>query len=151
MGRLIRWEPTTGFTQLRHEMNRLLEDFFGETTAEEQAPAEMMRMPSVDVINHDNDIEVRAEMPGIDKDNIHVQATADSLMIRAEIRQQHEEKKEHYLRREMRMGTFQRIIPLPVEVKPSEVKASYKDGILDITLPKSDQAKSSQPVKVNIE
>jgi HSP20 family protein len=150
MGPLVRWDPFAGVTRLRQEMNRLLEDFFGET-AEERAPAEMMRVPSVDVVDRDNDILVRAEMPGIDKNRIKVEATPDAVMIRAEMKKEEEEKKESYLRRERRMGYFQRLIPLPAEVKPNEVKASYHDGVLEITLPKSEQAKAKQPVRVNIE
>jgi len=150
MGRLIRWEPMTGMTRLRDEMNRLLEDFFGET-AEERMPAEMMRIPSVDIVDRENDILVRAEMPGIDKDKIKVEATNEALNIRAEMRKESEEKGENMLRRERRMGYFQRVIPLPAEIKPNEVKANYRDGVLEITLPKSEQARTRQPVKVNIE
>lgn len=150
MGPIVRWEPMAGMARLRDEMNRLLEDFFGET-AEERAPASMMRVPSVDVVDRESDICVRAEMPGIDKDNITVQATPDALLLRAEMAQEHEEKQENYLRKERRMGTFQRLIPLPAEVKPGEVKAAYKDGVLEVTLPKSETAKQKQPVKVNVE
>lgn len=150
MGPIIRREPATGMARLRDEMNRLLEDFFGET-AEERAPATMMRVPSVDVINRENDVQVRAEMPGIDKDNIQVQATPEALMIRAEVKKETEEKEENFIRRERRMGTFQRVIPMPEEIKPNEVKASYRDGILEVILPKSEQARSRQAVKVNIE
>lgn len=150
MGRLIRWEPMTGMTRLRDEMNRLLEDFFGET-AEERAPAEMMRIPTIDIIDSENDIKVRAEMPGIDKENIKIEASGDAVLLQAQMKQAHEEKTDTYLRRERRLGSFQRVIPMPVEVKPNEVKATYHDGILEISLPKSDQAKSRQPVKVAIE
>jgi HSP20 family protein len=150
MGPIIRWDPYAGVSRFQKEMNRLLEDFFGET-AEERAPAEVMRVPSVDVVDRDNDILVRAEMPGIDKDNIQVQATPDAVMIKAEMRKEEEEKKESYVRRERRMGTYQRLVPLPNEVKPDQVKATYKDGVLEIVLPKSDQAKMKQPIKVNIE
>jgi len=150
MGPLVRWDPFPGVSRLRQEMNRLLEDFFGET-AEERAPAEMMRVPNVDVIDRENDIMVRAEMPGIDKDQIRVEATPDALMIRAEMKKEDEEKKESYLRRERRIGYFQRLIPLPAEVKPGEVKAGYHDGVLEVTLPKSEQAKAKQPVRINIE
>lgn len=150
MGPIIRWDPYVGVARFQKEMNRLLEDFFGET-AEERAPAEMMRVPSVDVIDRDNDILIRAEMPGIDKDKIQVQATNDAVMIKAEMKQEAEEKKENFVRRERRMGVFQRLIPLPNEVRPDQVKANYKDGVLEIVLPKSEQAKMKQPVQVNIE
>lgn len=150
MGRLIRWEPMTGMTRLRDEMNRLLEDFFGET-AEERAPAEMMRIPTIDIIDSENDIKVRAEMPGIDKENIKIEASGDAVLLQAQMKQVHEEKTDTYLRRERRLGSFQRVIPMPVEIKPNEVKATYHDGILEISLPKSEQAKSRQPVKVAIE
>ena len=150
MGPIIRWEPMTNMVRFRDEMNRLLEDFFGET-AEERAPAEAMRIPSVDVLDQGNDILVRAEMPGIDKENIKIEAMPEALMIRAEVKKEGEEKRENFIRKERRMGFFQRIIPLPVEVKPGDVKATYKDGVLSVTLPKSEQAKSRQPVKVNIE
>jgi len=150
MGPLVRWEPFPGMTRLRQEMNRLLEDFFGET-AEERAPAEAMRVPSVDVLDRESDILVRAEMPGIDKNQIKVEATPDALMIKAEMKKEDEVKKEAYVRRERRIGFFQRLIPLPAEVKPGDVRAAYHDGVLEITLPKSEQAKAKQPVRVNIE
>lgn len=150
MGPLIRWEPTTSMSRFRDEMNRLLEDFFGET-AEERAPAEVMRVPSMDVLDRGNEILVRAEMPGIDKNNIKIEAMPEALMIRAEVKKEGEEKNENFIRKERRMGYFQRIIPLPAEIKPEEVKASYKDGVLEIVLPKSEQAKARQPVKVNVE
>lgn len=150
MGRLIRWEPMMGISRLRDEMNRLMEDFFGETT-EERAPAEMMRIPSIDVEERENEVVVHAEMPGVDKDKIRVEATTDSLLLSAEIKKEEEKKEANYIRRERRMGTFQRIIPMPAEIKPADVHASYHDGVLDITLPKSEAAKSRQPVRVNIQ
>ena len=64
MGPMIRWEPVATMSRLRQEMNRLLEDFLGET-AEERAPGEMPRVPVVDIVDRENDILVRAEMPGI--------------------------------------------------------------------------------------
>lgn len=150
MGPLIRWEPMTDLSRLRHEMNRLLEDFFGDT-AEERMPAEMTRIPSVDVIDHENEVVVRAEMPGIDKDHIQLQATPDVLMLRAEMTKETEEKRENFLRRERRIGRYERVVPMPAEVKPEGVKAHYHDGVLEVTLPKSEQAKSRQPVRINIE
>ena len=110
-----------------------------------------MRTPSIDVIDQGNEILVRAEMPGVDKEHIKIEAMPEGLLIRAEVKKEEEVKRENVLRRERRMGFFQRIIPLPVEVKPDAVKANYKDGVLSVTLPKSEQAKSRQPVKVNIE
>lgn len=150
MGPLIRWEPMTGMSRLRQEMNRLLEDFFGEV-GEERAPVEMMRAPAVDILDRDTDILIRAEMPGIDKDKLQIQATRDSVLLRAEARKEGEERRGNVLRHERRVGIYQRVIPLPYEVKPNEVKANYRDGVLEIVLPKSEEAKASQPVHVNVE
>ena len=77
--------------------------------------------------------------------------TPDSLTIQAEQKKEAEEKGENFYRRERRFGMFQRTIPLPVEINPSGVKAAYHDGILEVTLPKSEKAKATQPVKVAIE
>ena len=150
MGPLIRWEPTAGMSRLRDEMNRLLEDFFGEVS-EERMPSEVMRVPTIDVVDKDNEVLVRAEMPGIDKDNLKIEATPDAVLLRADVKKEHEEKKDNFIRRERRVSTYQRIIPMPVEIKPSGVKASYHDGVLEVTLPKSDQAKSRQPVRVKVD
>jgi HSP20 family protein len=140
----------TSMSRLREEMNRLLEDFFGETM-EERAPAEMMRVPSIDVIDQGDNVLVRAEMPGIDKEKLQVQAMPEALTIHAEMRKEHEEKSENVIRKERRLGMFQRVVPMPVEILPNEVKASYTDGVLEVTLPKSEQAKSRKPVEVKIE
>jgi len=140
----------TTISRLRHDMNRLLEDFLGETT-EERAPGEMVRVPVVDIVDRENDLLVRAEMPGIEKENMQVTSTPDSLTIQAEIKKETEEKTESFYRHERHFGTFQRTIPLPVEVITTGVKAAYHDGVLEVTLPKSEKAKATQPVKVPIE
>ena len=150
MGPMIRWEPMATMSRLRHEMNRLLEDFFGET-AEERAPGEFVRVPVADVVDRENDILVRAELPGIDKDSLQVQATPDTLMILGTVKKEAEEREKDFYRRERRIGVFQRTIPLPVEVDANGVKAAYHDGVLEVTLPKTEKAKTTQPVHVPIE
>lgn len=154
MGPLVRWEPITSTAaRLRQEMDRLIEDFFGEFPAERVLP-ERMRVPSVDVVDRPNDILVRAEMPGMTKESIRVDATSESLTLCGEMKEEKEEKEERgeqFYRRERRMGMYQRVIPLPVQIKPNEVKARYKDGILEVTLPKTEESKTKQSVKVSIE
>jgi len=150
MERLVRWDPTTGFMRLRDDLNRLLEDFFGETT-EERAPMEMMRVPTVDIVDKGDDVMVHAELPGVDKDSVQVEATPTTLTLHADVQKTTEDKGENFVRRERRMGSFHRVVPMPVEVNPSGVSAHYHDGVLDITLPKSETARAKQPVKIKIE
>ena len=150
MGPLVRWEPITQVGRLREEMNRVLQDFFGEGV-EERPLTDGYRIPSVDVIDHGNDILVRAEIPGVDKDNLKIEVTPDSLLLCAGVKKEREEQEANYVRHERRVSTYQRVMPLPVEVLPSEVKATYHDGVLEVTLPKSEQAKTKQSVKVTIQ
>lgn len=104
----------------RDEINRLLEDYFDES-AEERAPAEMARILLIDVVDRKDDVLVQAEISGIDKENLHIEALQDAVMICVDMRQEHEEKEQNFIRRERRLGTFQRIIPMPSGVKPGDV------------------------------
>ncbi len=149
MGPLVRWEPTRALSRLREDMNRLMEDFFGETL-ETPAFTEGLLMPTVDVIDRPHEILVRAEIPGVEKDQLKVNAAPESVTLDATIRKEHEEKGESFIRRERRIGSFHRVIPLPAEVKPNEVKATYRDGVLEVTLPKTETAKT-QAVQVTID
>ena len=104
-------------------------------------PARMERtFPKVDIIDHDNEIEVQAALPGVKKEDLEVTINNHSISIRAVTR---EEKKEEgkYFRREITRGEFQRVVSLPDNVDNDNVKASFKDGILKVTIPKTEKSK----------
>lgn len=94
------------------------------------------RTPKVDVIERDKEVLVKAELPGVKKEDLDVSVSDTSVTIRASTR--HEEKKEEgeYYRREMSRGEFVRTLGLPAEVDGAKAKASFKDGILELTVPK---------------
>ena len=99
------------------------------------------RMPSVDVIDRDNEILVRAEIPGVDKKDLDVSVTEDSVCIKGSVQHEEEEEKGEYYRRETSSGSFARTMILPSEVDTTKVKAKFKDGVLEMTLPKVKQSK----------
>jgi HSP20 family protein len=99
------------------------------------------RAPSLDVIDRDNEIVVRAEVPGIDKEDLDVSLVDRRLTIKGSSR--HEEKKEEddYVRQEIRSGSFSRSVLLPAEVDSGKAKAVFKDGVVELTLPKIQSSK----------
>ena len=99
------------------------------------------RFPKVDVIDKDEEIVVRAEIPGVEKDDLDVSLSENMLTIKGTTK--HEEKEEHgdYFRREMSRGTFSRTVALPAEVDDGKAKASFKDGVLELNLPKAETSK----------
>ncbi len=97
--------------------------------------------PKVDMIDRDNEIVIRAELPGVKKDNLDVTMTEHSVTIRASTEHEKKEEKGEYYRREMSRGEFQRSLPLPGNIDSDNAKASFKDGILELTLPKVESAK----------
>ena len=104
--------------------------------------------PRVEVENNKDDVIVRAEMPGLEKDEFNVEVDQNRLNIRGERRCQTKEQKPNYVYQECSYGSFSRSISLPAEVEPEKTKADYKNGVLTITLPKSPRAKSH---KVNVQ
>jgi len=92
--------------------------------------------PAVEIIEQNGNLVLKAEMPGIDKDNIDVEVTGDAIEIMAETKEEKEETTENIHRSELRYGKFQRYVPLPAEVDYTRAKAEYKSGMLKVTVPK---------------
>ncbi|MBC7331798.1 MAG: Hsp20/alpha crystallin family protein [Synergistetes bacterium] len=105
--------------------------------------------PRIDLYDQGNELVLKAEVPGIDPKDIDVRLLEDRVVIRGEIRKDEEVREENYYRSERAYGSFARTIPLPVSIKPSEAKASYKNGVLTLVLPKAEPEKE-EGVRVEI-
>ncbi len=102
--------------------------------------------PRIDIVDHDDLILVRAELPGVEKGTLQVSLTADAVTIKAQSRRERKEE-EHYYRHEITRGAFARTLSLPCAVNGDKAKAQFKDGVLELTLPKVEISKR-QTVKV---
>lgn len=147
-GRSLQTRPAESFPlSSRDEFERLFDEFFGRNWVApffrhgfpswpDMEPFFGGRTPRVDLIDRDRDIVVRAELPGVEKDGLEVSLSERSLTIRAATQQEKKEEKGHYYRREMSRGEFVRTLALPCEVEGDKAKASFKDGVLELSLPK---------------
>ncbi len=106
--------------------------------------------PTVDLYEEKDDIVVKAELPGLEKDNIEVDLSDNRLTIRGEKKQEEEVKRENYYRSERSYGSFSRTLELPSEVQTDKVKAAFKNGVLEIRLPKTEEAKK-KPTKIKVD
>ena len=104
----------------------------------------------MDLYEEKDEIVVKAELPGMEKDNIEVNLSDDRLTIKGEKKKEEEIKKENYYRSERSYGSFVRTLELPGEVQADKVKANFKNGVLEIRLPKTEQAKKKE-TKVRVE
>jgi HSP20 family protein len=113
-------------------------------------PSLSLRMPSLDLYEEKDDIVVKADIPGMSKEDIEVTMSGDVLSIKGEKKKEEEVKEKDYYRRERSYGSFARSVELPCEVKGDQIKASFKDGVLEIRCPKSEEAKKkSVSVKID--
>jgi HSP20 family protein len=144
---IIRWGPLDEIMSMRESMDRLFEDFFARRPRT-QGP--LVWQPAVEVSETDQDVLVKAELPGIDPKNVEVSVTAEGLSIKGEAKSETEDRQRNYYRRELRYGMFQRTIPLPTEVKSDETKATFRNGILEVRVPKAERVRP-KTVKVEVE
>ncbi len=105
--------------------------------------------PSIDMFEKDNQIVVKVELPGIDKENVNISVSDGLLNIKGEVKKEKEVKDEDYYYSERSIGSFARSISLPSKVKEDKIEAKYDDGILEITLPKAPETKVKD-VKVKV-
>lgn len=140
------------FTSLQSEMSRLFDSFFegfeaGPFSKTGFGPA---TMPKVDVSETNDSIHVAAELPGMKEEDVEVTLSHGNLVIQGEKRAEKEDKQESYHRIERSYGAFHRSIPLPTEVDDQHVEASFKDGVLNIVLPKVAPSPAQSAKKIPV-
>jgi HSP20 family protein len=144
--RIRRFDPFRDLTDIQAEVNRAFDAYFGvhpQTAAPERAWA-----PPVDVYETRDDLVVAVELPGVLEKDIHLSMTGDVLSLRGQRGIAAEAREENYHRIERWSGTFERHVQLPIPVQADRIRASYKDGVLEIRLPKLDEVK---PREIKIE
>ena len=144
---IMRWDPFKELSTLRDQIDRLFDSFFGRVPS--LIERESAWVPAINLEETEDSYVVQAELPGLKKNEIKVAITEDSITISGERKIAKEEKGKTYHRVEIAYGKFQRMLPLPGEIIPEKAKATYKDGILTIKLPKSEKAKVKE-VEVEI-
>lgn len=144
---LTRWET---------EMDRMMEDFFGRNRRPwfpalwSRGRLSELMAPALDVYEEKDDIVVKAELPGMTREDIEVDVSDSHLILKGEKKKEEKIEEEDYFACERSYGAFHRSVELPREVQADKVKASFKNGILEIRLPKTEEAKTKE-IKVKID
>lgn len=141
---LIKWDPFRELAGLQHSINRLFDDnlrFF--RTPEEGTLAQGGTFP-VDIKDTPDAVLVKAELPGINKEDIKVNFSNNLLTIRGERKKEEKEEGSNFLRIERSYGSFSRSFTVDIPVKQDGIKARYQDGVLEITLPKEEDKKKKE-------
>ena len=144
---MARWEPFGGLAEMQHEMNRVFDGFFGRPAT--VTTSERMWVPVCDMYETKDDLYVTVELPGVREKEVSLSITGDVLTLKGERKLEKELKDGSYHRLERVYGTFERSVPLPVPVQADKVKATYRDGVLEIKLPKAEEVKSRE-IKIDI-
>lgn len=144
----VLWEPRREFSRLRDEMDNLFSRVFGDSSVLKLPSDRDGWMPSVDVYEEEDAILVKADLPGVKKKNMSITGTDNALTIEGHLEEEKEEKKDNYYSRERRIGRFHRTIPMPVTVDMEKAKATFKDGIVTITLPKVEELPKGTTIEI---
>ncbi len=138
-GTLIRWDPFAELPEFRGWFDRLLDDF-GTARAREWTPA-------VDVVRDNGNLILRADVPGIEPEEIRIEIREGYLTLSGEHEETTEETEKQYVRRERRYGSFSRSVPLPEGVEAKKIKAKTHDGVLEVTIPLPKQV-AVEPITI---
>ncbi len=140
------WNPFRELARIEQELNKV----FSELVPSGRTEVAQVQTwtPRVDVYEKDNKIVIEAEIPGAKKEDIEVKIRDNAVVIKGEVKKEEEKKEENYYRSERFYGVFERVIPLPTEVKAEEAKASFENGILKLEIPK---ATAEKEVKVEVQ
>jgi HSP20 family protein len=141
------WDPFEEVVDLHKRMDEIFGEFFGRTPAA-MAATEAVWSPLVDVHETKEGFKLQVELPGVKQEDIQLTIEGNSLILKGERKRENEVKEDNYHRIERSYGTFQRSIVLPSVVDPNRVKATYRDGVLQIQLPKKEEAK---PKEIKVE
>jgi len=138
---LMTWDPLREVSTMREDMERLFDSMLGRYPRERE---QALWAPAVDVEETNDAMVIRAELPGMKREDIKVRVAEDTVTISGERKYEAEQKDRTFHRVERAYGTFQRTIVLPVSVQGDKAAASYKSGVLELVLPKAERVKARE-------
>jgi HSP20 family protein len=136
---LVRWEPVRELSSLQNDMNRLFNTFF-DTPATGNGGARRW-VPAMDLVETDDHFVLKADLPGLSDEDVHIDVEGDVLTVSGERKAEHEDKREGYVRVERSFGAFSRSLTLPEGVDAEAVTARFDHGVLEVRIPKPEQRK----------
>ncbi len=143
MANITRFDPFGEMVTLRQAMDRLVEDSFVSPLTWRTYDGEAA-MPAIDVHQTDDAIVVTAALPGLKAEDVDITITGQTLSIRGEFKADEEVKRDQYIYRERRYGSFRRQLQLPTRVQGDHADASFEDGVLTLSIPKAEEVKPRQ-------
>lgn len=144
---LVRYNPWNEMNALQRSFNRLFDDMLAPEGSDF---GNLSKVPAAELSETDDAVNLKLEVPGMSAKDLDIQVTEDAVSIRGERKEETTTEENGTKRSEFRYGKFERVIPLPARIQNTDVKADYKDGILNLHLPKAQEEKN-KVVKVNLE
>ena len=144
MMNLVKWSPWREMPALYNRFNRLFDDPFFRVGQMDDDAGMGLWNPAVDLYEKDDHFMIKAELPGVNKDDIKIDLQDRLLTLSGERTYDNEVKEENYYRRERSYGKFQRAFTLPADVDSDKINAEFKDGVLQIEVPKPEEKKAKQ-------
>lgn len=144
---IVRYNPWSEMDSVQRQINRMFNEVLTPATFAEFG--NYSKYPAAELTETEDALILKLEVPGMQPGDIEIEATVKSVSLKGERKSQVTAEQADKTRSEFRYGSFQRVIPLPVRIQNTEVKAEYKEGILHLTLPKADEEKN-KVVKVNL-
>ena len=145
---IVRWEPFRDLVATQRDFDRLFREAFSPMFGEGEVSTRTWA-PPVDIYETDENLVLKAELPGIDPNNVEIRVEDNSLYLKGERKFEKEVKEQNYHRVERSYGTFTRTFSLPSSIDADKVTANYKEGVLTLTMPKREEAKP-KTIKINV-
>lgn len=139
MATLVRWDPARELDLFHNEMNRLFDAFFG--VGPRNGNGARRWVPAMDLVEEDDSLVVKADLPGLSRDDVSIEIEDGVLTISGERKSEHSERRDGYVRIERGYGSFARSLRLPEGVDAEQVKASFANGVLEVRIPKPEERK----------
>ena len=145
---IVRWEPFRDLITTQDRMNRLFNETLGRVFGEEGARVGAW-VPAVDIYQTEQNVVLKAELPGVDPNDVEATVHEGTLYLKGERKYEKEVKEEHYHHVERAYGSFARSFELPASIDEDKVQADFKDGVLTLTMPKREEAKAKK-IKISV-
>ncbi|MBW1642823.1 MAG: Hsp20/alpha crystallin family protein [Deltaproteobacteria bacterium] len=147
---IVKWDPFRNVAALQDRINRIFDESFSRTADLDDDISMSAWKPLVDIYETDESIILKAELPGIKKDDVSVEVKDNVLTLKGVRTEEKEIKEKNYYRKERAFGTFSRAFNLQHRIQPDKIKARFKDGVLKIEIPKPEEEKPKQ-ITVKVE